>query len=177
MADINEIKYLSTYKSLPGASSIARRALNRNPQAAYFYHVLSSGSAGRDQGLQMCKKGLQCEETTPFVRSHLLRRAVEHAGELSVSKICSAMFSGVGFSEGIALATSAFKDTEAFLVETSPENRHTTYILSWHVLLTLALRGDKISPDLHDFAVSTFRCAPHARTHKLSHRILPRNEK
>ncbi|KAI0944889.1 hypothetical protein AcV7_001571 [Taiwanofungus camphoratus] len=149
MADIVEMKHLVLKQRIPEAVALAHAAAARNPQLAYAYYVVGLG-ADDARGLRAVKKGLKCRQVTPFVRNYMLWRAVEHAGNMGVEQLQEARAGEADYAEGVAFLQSALEDAKAFVAQAPPDNRNMQTILNWYVLLTLALRGPELAPDLHD---------------------------
>ncbi|KAI0674593.1 hypothetical protein C8Q78DRAFT_1076212 [Trametes maxima] len=153
MADVLDLKFYIIRSRIPDAVSLGQRAVERNPDLAYAYYAISMG-ADRQQGLRAVKKGLKCKNITPFVRQYLLWRAIEHAGDLGVSTLQDAKHEGADRAEGIAFLMSAWEDTKTFAAEAPPDNRHMQTILSWYVILTIAIKGPELSEDLRELAAA-----------------------
>lgn len=151
-ADILDIKFNIMRARIPKAVEVAQRAIARNPQVAYFYYPFGLGS-DRAAGLRAVKKGLKASDTTPFVRNYLLWRATEHAGDLGVTKLAGARVGDQDWDEGIALLMSALEDAKAFISEAPPDARHMGTVLNWYVVLTIAMKGPELSPDLRQLNV------------------------
>lgn len=151
-ADIVECKYLVMTARVPDAIRVAQRGIERSPQIAYFYYIIGLG-ADQPLGLRASKKGLKCKKTTPFVRHYLLWRAVDHAGQLGLSKLQSSSAGGTTYAEGVALFMSALEDAKRFVAETPPDSRHMRTVLNWLVLLSITMRGPELSPDLRELDV------------------------
>lgn len=153
LADILDLKFFMMRQRLPEAQEFAQRAITRNPQQEYFYYAYSL-TENKAEGLKMCKKGLKCKQTTPFVTSYLRWRAVHHAGQLGITALSLAAIGDSAYTEGIAFLTSALEDAKIFIAEAPPDNRNMEAVLSWQILLTLALRGNELNYNLQEFDVS-----------------------
>ncbi|THH00039.1 hypothetical protein EW026_g2433 [Hermanssonia centrifuga] len=154
MADILDIKFFIMRQRIPEAADLAKRAIERSPQVAYFYYAISL-AAELTQGLRAAKKGLKCKQITPFVRANLLWRCVCHAGDLGLTRLQMAAPGDTAYSEGIAFLVSALDDAKTFTSEIPPDSRHHINILNWLILLTIALRGSELSPDLRELDVGS----------------------
>ena len=109
--------------------------------------------ADHEQGLRAVKKGLKCRTITPFVRTYMLWRAIEHAGDLGVSVLQDAKQDDTRYAEGVAFLMSAWEDSKTFTAEAPPDNRHMQTILNWYIILTIAIKGPELSQDLRELAV------------------------
>lgn len=153
-ADILDIKYRIMKGQLSSAFDMARRSLVRNPHCAYYQYALSL-SADAELGLKSSKKGLKCRETSPFLRFQLMQRAVEHAGELGISKLQDVSAHGDrAWQEGTAFLMSALEDSRIFIQHAPPDNRHLKRVLYWNILLRLATEGPELSLELNELQVS-----------------------
>ncbi|TRM57443.1 hypothetical protein BD626DRAFT_411968 [Schizophyllum amplum] len=157
-ADMLDIKYKVMNNKVPEGADLARRALERSPQRAYFQYAISL-VANREVGLRACKKGLKCKQTSPFVRFQLLQRAVEHAGDLGIMTLQEAPAAAGAHhdpdgarrsSEGIAFLMSAAEDAKTFVEEAPPDNRHMKSVLYWRILLAFLVRDPPISSSLNE---------------------------
>lgn len=151
-ADILDIKFHILRQRIPDAIQHAKKAIDRNPNVAYYYYAIGLG-ANHEQALRAVKKGLKAKQTTPFVRQYSLWRAVEHAGDMGVSMLTSARTGEQDYIQGVAFLMSALEDAKSFVAEASPDTRHLHTILNWYIILTLAIRGPELSPDLRELDV------------------------
>ncbi|KAJ3498772.1 hypothetical protein NLJ89_g10174 [Agrocybe chaxingu] len=146
-ADILDIAYLLYRRRHEEAVALARKSITRNPEQAYFYYALSF-SSDHVERLQAEKKGLKCQQSTPFVRYQLLYQAVEHAGAMGYKWLLAASAEVThSWEKGIACFVSALEDAKTFVEEAPPDHRSMLHILNWLVLLSLLVRED-LSPDL-----------------------------
>jgi hypothetical protein len=153
MADILDIKFNILRQRIPVAVDLAKKALNRNPDGAYFYYAITL-SANHVEGLRAAKKGLKCKKTTPFVRFQLMQRAVEHAGDMGIQILQDSPMAGkTKWEEGIAFLMSALEDAKAFVDQAPPDNRHMNAILYWFILLTITIKESELSTDLRELQV------------------------
>lgn len=149
MADILDIKYRIMKQRLPDAVDLAKKALLRNPNGAYFYYAITL-SADNVQGLRAAKKGLKCKDITPFVRFQLMQRAVEHAGDMGIRLLQDSPRSGDHkWEEGIAFLMSALEDSKTYVEQAPPDNRHMKNVSYWNILLTITIK-EHLSPDLSE---------------------------
>ncbi|KAI0340351.1 hypothetical protein BDW22DRAFT_414867 [Trametopsis cervina] len=147
-ADILECKFLIMRQRLPEALALARKAVERSPEVSYFYYVIGLTAKDLPEGLRASKKGLKSKQMSLFIKTFLLWRGTEHAAQLGLLKLQNSRAGDAEYSEGIAFLTSALEDTRAYITEASPDSRHMSGMLSWHILLTIALRGPELSLDL-----------------------------
>ena len=88
-----------------------------------------------------------------------LWRAVEHAGDLGITTLQD-VHGGKNEQEnaarGVAFLMSAWEDAKTFTSEAPPDNRHMLTILSWYIILTLAIKGPELSVDLKELDVSIY---------------------
>lgn len=154
-ADVLELKFLIIRQRIPEVVALGHRATARNPDLAYAYYAISMG-ADREAGLRAVKKGLKCSRVTPFVKTYMLWRAVEHAGDLGMKTLYDASVDGedAHHAQGVAFLMSAWEDAKTFTSEAPPDNRHMLTILSWYIILTLAIKGPELSADLKELDVS-----------------------
>ncbi|TFK85225.1 hypothetical protein K466DRAFT_552464 [Polyporus arcularius HHB13444] len=152
-ADVLDLKFYIIRSRIPDAISHGQRAVERNPELAYAYYAISMG-ADHEQGLRAVKKGLKCKNITPFVRTYMLWRAVEHAGDLGVSVLQDAKQDDTRYAEGVAFLMSAWEDSKTFTAEAPPDNRHVQTILNWYIILTIAIKGPELSEELRELAAA-----------------------
>ncbi|KAH9926735.1 uncharacterized protein B0H18DRAFT_331328 [Fomitopsis serialis] len=148
-ADVLEIKWYIIKQRIPDAIKVANKALERNPQLAYAYYAIGLGSDS-ENGLRAVKKGLKAKQITPFVRNYMLWRAVEHAGNLGVSRLQEATAGDRDYNEGMAFLMSSCEDAKRFIAEAPPDTRNMSAILNWYVICSIATRGPELSPDLRE---------------------------
>ena len=55
---------------------------------------------------------------------------------------------------GVHPEYGSLDDAKAFLSHTPPDNRNMATMVTWHILLTIALRGNELNPDLKDVELS-----------------------
>jgi hypothetical protein len=150
LADIIDLKFLVMRQRIPDAVSHARAVIERDPEVAYYYYVISL-TADHTLGLRFAKKGLRCQKAlTPFVKGALLHRAVEHASDLALVALQTARVNDPKWEEGIAFLMSAWEDAKTFMNEAPPDSRHMKHVVNWYVVLTLALKGPEVRRDLGD---------------------------
>ncbi|RDB27508.1 hypothetical protein Hypma_003895 [Hypsizygus marmoreus] len=150
LADILDIKFRIMKQRIPDAVELARKALKRSPDNAYFYYAITL-SADHTEGLRAAKKGLKCRNITPFVRFQLMQRAVEHAGDMGIQILQESPTAGKAkWEEGIAFLMSALDDAKVFVEQAPPDNRHMNAVLYWYILLTIAIKGPELSTDLRE---------------------------
>jgi hypothetical protein len=156
-ADILQLKYFVFKQRLREAVDHAKKAMERSPDVAYFYYIVTL-TADPAEGLRFAKKGLKCKITTPFVRFQMMQRAVEHAADLGVIILQVGPTAGDRkWEEGVAFLMSAMEDAKTYIAEAPPDNRHMKNVSYWFIILTLTIRGPEMSTDLRELQVSTSR--------------------
>ncbi|KAJ7054434.1 hypothetical protein C8F01DRAFT_1163333 [Mycena amicta] len=149
MADILDMKFFVMRQRVSEAVKIANKALQRNPDFAYAYYIITL-SADRVAGLRAAKKGMKCTYLTPFVRFQMMQRAVEMAGDYGIGILQDLAKEGdEKWAEGIAFLTSALEDSKTYLAQAPPDNRHHKNVLYWNILLRITM-DENISGDLHE---------------------------
>ena len=144
-ADVVEMKHYIMKQRVGDSVQVGLKVIERNPQLAYAYYVIALG-ADTERGLRCAKKGLKCKETTPFVKNYLLWRAVEHAGNMGVTRLQEATAGSKDYAEGLAFLTSSQEDAKRFIAEAPPDSRNMGTILDWYIICTIALKGPELSP-------------------------------
>ena len=152
-ADIVECKFFVMRSRVPDAVRLAQQAIERSPQIAYYYYIVGLGT-DQPLGLRASKKGLKCRKITPFVKHYLLWRAIDHAGQLGISKIQSSRPGDMMWSEGVAFLKSALDDAKTFIAEAPPDSSHMRTILNWYIILFVTMHGPEITPDLRQLKVN-----------------------
>ncbi|KDR72532.1 hypothetical protein GALMADRAFT_228823 [Galerina marginata CBS 339.88] len=149
-ADVLDINYLLINNHRPEALAIARQGLERNPEQAYFYNILSH-SENPIQALHLAKKGLKCKTITPCVKYALLEYAIENGAYVGSGQLQQTRnLDHPSWKEGIALLTSAIDDAKAYIESAPPDEPYMRNACSWYVLLRILVAPD-ISPDLSEF--------------------------
>lgn len=148
-ADVIDLKYLIIRQRIPEAIAIAKKAIERNPEIAYFYYAITLGADDED-GLRYAKKGLKAKHITHFNKFAMLYRAVEHAGNMGVTKLQEASVGDKNWEEGYAFLASALEDSKTFMQEGPPDSRHMQNMLNWYIILSLTYRGSELSIDLKE---------------------------
>ncbi|KAJ4464022.1 hypothetical protein C8J55DRAFT_538962 [Lentinula edodes] len=153
-ADILDIKYLIMQANIRAAAEVGSKGLLRNPNMAYFQYAQSL-LADSAVVLRAAKKGLKCKQTSPFIRFQLLQRAVENAGQLGLQTLEQASSAeDPKWEEGVAFFMSARTDSNTFLAEAPPDNRHMRNVLYWNILLAIIIRGPELNPNLEEIKSS-----------------------
>ncbi|CAA7261151.1 unnamed protein product [Cyclocybe aegerita] len=149
-ADILDIKYMIAKERNADVFQLAKKAIKRNPEQAYFYYAIAVRSED-SEGLRAAKKGLKCKQIVPFLQHMLLMRAVEHAGTMGLRLLeyGPSITDDGKLEEAAAFLTSALEDAKMYLSCAMPDSRHMQTVGSWAVLLTLVLK-DALSPDLRE---------------------------
>lgn len=153
LADILDIKYRIIKQRIPDAISIATKALERNPNCAYFYYPMSLGS-DTVSGLRAAKKGMKCSNITPFVKFQLMYRAVEHSVERGIHNLTTEQLERAGKAEeGIAFLTSAFEDAKTYIAEAPPDAFNMKNVCYWYVILFFVIKGPEATVDSYQIKV------------------------
>ncbi|GAW02933.1 set and mynd domain-containing protein 3 [Lentinula edodes] len=153
-ADILDIKYLIMQANIRAAAEVGSKGLLRNPNMAYFQYAQSL-LADPAVVLRSAKKGLKCKQTSPFIQFQLLQRAVENAGQLGLQTLEQASSAeDPKWEEGVAFFMSAWTDSNTFLAEAPPDNRHMRNVLYWNILLAIIIRGPELNPNLEEIKSS-----------------------
>jgi len=154
-ADILEIKYSFTKQQPERAGQLAKVALKRNSSVSYFHYAVSM-NVDEVEGLRAAKKGLRCNDLTPFIRHQLLWRAVEHAAWIGQKHLadCGSETEARVWEEGIAFMLSALDDAKEYVETAPPDHTHRKDVLYWYIILTITVKGPEISPDLKELKVS-----------------------
>ncbi|KAH7882394.1 hypothetical protein F5I97DRAFT_1816994 [Phlebopus sp. FC_14] len=149
LADMLDMKFFIIRSRIPEATALAKQSIQRNPKFPYSYYVMTLGS-DVEEGLRCAKKGLKCQDVTPFVRFGLMHRAVEIAGNLGVCRIQESKGGDKKWEEGIAFLTSAWEDAKTYVSQAPPDARHMKNVLYWYICLTMAIKGPEMSADLNE---------------------------
>lgn len=151
-ANILELKYFVMTQNLEKAIPMAKAAIERNPDVAYYYYVVSL-TANTEEGLRYSKKGMKCAQITPFLKYCMMRRAVEFACDQGLLAVLDPQFGGEKRELGFAFLQSAMEDSEEFMERAPPDSRHMEGVIDWNILVTLTNKGPEISPDLRELKV------------------------
>jgi len=154
-ADILDIKYHVMTQNLNKAIPMAKAAIERNPDVAYYYYAVSL-TANTEEGLRYSKKGMKCAQITPFLKYCMMRRAVEFACDQGLQAVLDPEFGGEKKELGFALLQSAMEDSKEFMERAPPDSRHMEGVIDWNIIVTLTIKGPDISTDLREFRVSRF---------------------
>lgn len=154
LADILDIKYFIMKYRIPDAIVLAKKAIERSPENAYFYYAITLSANGAN-GLRAAKKGMKCKKITPFIRFQMMQRAVEHAGDMGVRHLQESPTVGdKKWEEGIAFLMSALEDSRTYVENAPPDNRHMKNVSYWYILLSLTVRASEISANMRELRVS-----------------------
>ncbi|KDR72534.1 hypothetical protein GALMADRAFT_751982 [Galerina marginata CBS 339.88] len=151
-ANVLDVKYLIDSERLTDAIDLAKRCLRHNSGSkftAYFYYTLTLLSDDL-QTLGPVKKGLKCKELPPFIKHHLLQRAVQCACRQGLRVWRN------NLEEGVALLSCAFEDAKIFIAEAPPDSRHMRNVTCWCVLLTILFKTE-IDSDLKELEEMLYR--------------------
>ena len=152
-ADILEIKYYIMTQNLQKAIPMAKAAIERNPDVAYYYYAVSL-TANTEEGLRYSKKGMKCTQITPFLKYCMMRRAVEFACDQGLLAVLDPEFGGERKELGFAFLQSAMEDSKDFIENAPPDSRHMEGVIDWNILVTLTNMGPEISPDVRELQAS-----------------------
>jgi hypothetical protein len=159
-ADILEIKYYVMTQNLAKAIPMAKAAVERNPDVAYYYYAVTLTS-DTEEGLRYSKKGMKSAQITPFLKYCMMRRAVEFSCDQGLQAVLDPQPDGGERRElGFAFLQSAMEDSKEFMERAPPDSRHMEGVIDWNVLVTLTYKGPEISKDLRELKVSSLVCLP-----------------
>lgn len=156
-ADILEIEYLlSTHHTLE-AYTLARKALRRNSQIAFFYFVLAESESDDRATFRLAKDGLKCPDLPLYFRLWFLRQCAFKAHSMSLkllgySQVTSATLNPA--TEIESLVNSGITDTTLYLADCPPDGQNMPILVYLRISMTLLGRGHKLSFDLGEFSVS-----------------------
>ena len=102
--------------------------------------------------MESARKGLLCQNATPFVRRQLLGQAVINGGFLGIQLLQFAS-SPADIDRGLSYLRSALRDVGAFIAEAALDDFWLMCMLNWHVLLTFLVRGSELSDGLGELQV------------------------
>ncbi|KAI0709972.1 hypothetical protein C8Q76DRAFT_625279 [Earliella scabrosa] len=144
-ADVIEIKSLLQEGRYTEATKLGEAAISRNPHLAYAHYAISMG-VDPQRGLRAAKEGLACADTTPFVRSQLLRRATIHAAKRGFQYMCNFPPEPHPLRrEAMSIFSSALEDVDTFVTSVSPDNFWLSDMLNWNIVLNVVLNGSHLS--------------------------------
>jgi hypothetical protein len=78
-ADILQLKSHLLKDEVDQAVAHARKCVERSPAEPYFHYIISSLGSDPYLALQHAKKGIKCNDVSPFLRFAMMRYAVENA--------------------------------------------------------------------------------------------------
>lgn len=150
-ADILEITYLRLQDRILDAIAHAQKAIQRNPEVAYFYYVIGS-HGGPEEGLKTAKKGAKAKFTSLFLHYSHLGEAVTIATPMGIMKLAHAKCMQHA-SEGIAMIRSALADATEFLQIAPPDTHYMPSVVNCYVVLKIAMHGPELRTDLRELQV------------------------
>lgn len=150
-ADILDLKYYVMTQNLEKAIPMAKASIERNPQVAYYYYIVSLTS-DTEEGLRYSKKGMKSAQITPFLKFCMMRRAVEFSCDQGLQAVLDPHLERREL--GFAFLQSAVEDSKEFMEHGPPDSRHMEGVIDWNILVTLTYKGPEISTDLREFRVS-----------------------
>ncbi|KAI1781733.1 hypothetical protein LXA43DRAFT_1069825 [Ganoderma leucocontextum] len=149
-ADILELKFLLMRNRLNEAISLGTRVLEREPNLAFAYYIVSLGNHP-EHSLRAAKAGLDCPDLTPFLRQHMLWRAID----LSTRRAFAMMLRpGVrtrdiaACEESEILVREALEDAQTLIDEMPPDTPLLMTILGWAIILTFIIHGNRLNETL-----------------------------
>ncbi|KAF5340216.1 hypothetical protein D9611_007973 [Ephemerocybe angulata] len=151
-ANVLDIKFKIMRQRVGEAAEQARKALEKNPNFAYYHYAVSL-VANHTNGLRAAKKGMKCKTITPFIKFQLMQRAVEHSAELGLTTLQEVRSNGEDgdnkWAVGVAFLTSALEDARRYIQEAPPDSRYMKNVTYWFVLLT-AVVSETVTEDLSE---------------------------
>jgi hypothetical protein len=127
---------------------MAKRSLQRNPECAYFYYIVSL-SADHEVALRHAKRGGKCKETlTPFLKHALLHRAVDHAYNLATKALSESAPGQQQWKDGIGFLRGGIDDCRAYIASAPPDQRQMKTVINQYILLMPVAKGPIIDEKL-----------------------------
>ncbi|KAI1782470.1 hypothetical protein LXA43DRAFT_905667, partial [Ganoderma leucocontextum] len=151
-ADIIEMKFLLMRHRLAEAIALATQVLRRESRLAYAHYIISLGTHTK-HSLRAARKGLQCPDVTPFLRQHMLWRAIDLSTRQGLAMIVASRLGSndaAGYEESEMLLLAALADTQTLIDEMPPDTPLMLTILGWSIILTLITRGNRLSETLEE---------------------------
>ncbi|KAI0715539.1 hypothetical protein C8T65DRAFT_573063, partial [Cerioporus squamosus] len=149
-ADILDMKFYMLRNRKTEAVALARKTIARNPNLTYAHYVVSL-CGETSEALRAAMEGLLCPDVTKFLRKQLLWRAVESAVWQGFQQILTADIEDEhSQEEGAVTLRTALHHAQSFLAESPPDAHLRLTMLGWSFILTLALRGPELSPNLRE---------------------------
>ncbi|KAM5539705.1 hypothetical protein V8D89_006518, partial [Ganoderma adspersum] len=149
-----------------GPESMSKRgrlALERNPNLAYVYYVMSFSASDVVSRYRAIKKGLASEVLTPFLRRHLLFRKVVVAGEHAIS-LLREVGQEAPKPDAPRLAMAYFKEAidaaKLYIEIAPPDTRHLPEVLSWYIVLQIISEGPGLRDDLSEYEIFPIHSPP-----------------
>ncbi|KAI0711696.1 hypothetical protein C8Q76DRAFT_694548 [Earliella scabrosa] len=150
-ADILDMMHLQLQNRSEEAASLGRAAIARDPSFAHAYYVAAL-SDDHERGLEHALKGLTFTGTTLCVRTRMQCVAVAHAVQLGLESLLQTNdVESAGFAKGKSLLKQGLEITKAFMAEAPPDEPYMLTMLGWYILLSVTLRGPKLSSGLEEF--------------------------
>ncbi|PPQ66831.1 hypothetical protein CVT24_008690 [Panaeolus cyanescens] len=155
-ADILEIHWYCMRGKSAELVRRAREALKTYPDHPYLYQVImvvAYSEGNMVEAYQAAKKGLGCQQITPFQKYAMMPVAVEVAADLGLYLLRKLDPLGQNSAREVipakAFLMGALEDAKAFLDGAPPDN-HDRKIVSVYFILLTVLMNDEISMDLHE---------------------------
>ncbi|KAF7980250.1 hypothetical protein HWV62_38983 [Athelia sp. TMB] len=155
ISDVLVLKYFLVQQGHIQTIAYAQQAIARNPGHGYFYLALSM-CEGSSQALRAAKKGLRCQNVTPFVGYTLLQRAAYLGASLGTTTLLTfgggAQSSEWGLAQtvGVAYLSSAVRDSMRYLQGAPPDQVNAQQMLHWYILLSVTMCGPALHPDMRE---------------------------
>jgi hypothetical protein len=152
LADVLDLKNFHLSREARRQHELAATALQRNPDNAFFYWALATGSNDLI-GLRLAKKGLRLNKSSHFLSLKLHDEAIVQAYNMG----CELMVGDeTRITEAVAILTCCSEDC-ATLASICPVDAYDLQkTLCIHILVSLCLKGGDLSDDLKEIQV----CSP-----------------
>ncbi|CAL1695077.1 unnamed protein product [Somion occarium] len=126
------------------ALQVARNAISRVPSIPFFYYAVASQQHNVDHldTLRVSKKGLKCPDIPLWIRTSLLRYAINSA--LHISTAACSWDQRANF---LAMLISAHEDSCELIRILPPDSMFMQGDLSIHIIVTLLVRGPECAID------------------------------
>ncbi|PCH33936.1 hypothetical protein WOLCODRAFT_141879 [Wolfiporia cocos MD-104 SS10] len=138
LADVLEWKYLCLHDYMKTLEH-AQNALARSPDFGYFYYAAAM-DCGRPEMLRMVKKGLKCHGLSHWLRTQMLRQAVDAALYLSVrgDEVKDS-------EERLGLLLSAYADVRELVKLGPPDSLNRQRDLNTYFMIALVVEGPRLT--------------------------------
>jgi len=153
IADMIEIKYFMTRREYKQLRSMSEAAMKRSEHAFWYYMRAHGINEDGSSALRWAKLGLKCSGMTDYLRYGLLERAAKSAAGDALDTMQNSQTSIESWNLTVALFHSALEDSLAFVNEAPPDCRGMQDMATLALLITIVLKGNDLSPDLHELNV------------------------